>query len=51
VTVAVIAGHAQISVAAARQALIAHEKAGTAVRVKGGDCMSVLLLVSLGAQG
>ena len=34
-TVAVIAGHAGISVAAARQALIAHEKAGTATRVKG----------------
>jgi hypothetical protein len=33
--VAVIAGHAGISVAAARQALIAHEKAGTATRVKG----------------
>lgn len=31
-----IAGHAEISVAAARQALIAHEKAGTAMRVKGG---------------
>jgi hypothetical protein len=35
-TVAVIAGHTGISTAAARQALIAHEKAGTAVRVKGG---------------
>jgi hypothetical protein len=34
-TVAAIAGHAQISVAAARQALAAHEKAGTATRVKG----------------
>lgn len=34
-TVAVIAGHAGISVAAARQALAAHEKAGTATRVKG----------------
>jgi hypothetical protein len=34
--VAVIAGHAGISVAAARQALTAHEKAGTATRVKGG---------------
>jgi hypothetical protein len=34
-TVAVIAGHAGINVAAARQALIAHEKAGTATRVKG----------------
>ena len=35
-TVAGIAGYAQISVAAARQALIAHEKAGAATRVKGG---------------
>ena len=35
-TVAAIAGHAQITVAAARQALAAHEKAGTATRVKGG---------------
>jgi hypothetical protein len=35
-TVAVIARHTGISTAAARQALIAHEKAGTAVRVKGG---------------
>jgi hypothetical protein len=35
VAVAVIAGHAGISTAAARQALIAHEKAGTATRVKG----------------
>jgi hypothetical protein len=34
-TVAVIAGHAGISVAAARQALAAHEKAGTTTRVKG----------------
>ena len=34
-TVAVIAGHAGISAAAARQALLAHEKAGTATRVKG----------------
>jgi hypothetical protein len=34
-TVAVIAGYAGISVAAARQALLAHEKAGTATRVKG----------------
>jgi hypothetical protein len=33
--VAVIAGHAGISVAAARQALLAHEKNGTATRVKG----------------
>jgi hypothetical protein len=35
-TVAVIAGHAGITVAAARQALTAHEKTGTATRVKGG---------------
>jgi DNA polymerase-3 subunit gamma/tau len=35
-TVAVIAGRAQITAAAARQALAAHEKAGTATRVKGG---------------
>jgi len=35
-TMAVIAGHAGISAAAARQALIAHEKNGTATRVKGG---------------
>jgi hypothetical protein len=35
-TVTAIAGHAGISVAAARQALAAHEKAGTATRVKGG---------------
>ena len=35
-TVAVIAGHAQISAAAVRQALIAHEKTGTTARVKGG---------------
>jgi len=34
-TVAVIAGHAGISTAAARQALLAHEKNGTATRVKG----------------
>ena len=34
-TVAVIAGNARISTAAARQALLAHEKAGTATRVKG----------------
>ena len=34
-TVAVIAGHAGISTAAARQALLAQEKAGTATRVKG----------------
>jgi len=34
-TVTAIAGHAQISVAAARQALAAHEKNGTATRVKG----------------
>jgi hypothetical protein len=34
--VAVIAGHAGISTAAARQALLAHEKNGTATRVKGG---------------
>ena len=34
--VAVIAAHAGISVPAARQALIAHEKAGTATRIKGG---------------
>ena len=34
-TVAVIAGHAGISTAAARQALLAHEKDGTATRVKG----------------
>ena len=34
-TVAVIAGRAGISTAAARQALLAHEKAGTAARVKG----------------
>ena len=33
--VAVIAGHAGISTAAARQALLAHEKNGTATRVKG----------------
>jgi hypothetical protein len=33
--VAVIAGHAGISVAAARQALLVHEKNGTATRVKG----------------
>jgi hypothetical protein len=33
--VAVIAGHAGISTAAARQALIAHEKNGTATRIKG----------------
>src|ERR1019366_370258 len=33
--VAVIAGRAAISAAAARQALLAHEKAGTATRVKG----------------
>jgi len=33
--VAVIAGHARISVAAARQALLVHEKNGTATRVKG----------------
>jgi hypothetical protein len=33
--VAVIAGHAGISTAAARQALLAHEKASTATRVKG----------------
>jgi hypothetical protein len=36
VTVAVIAGHAGISTAAARQILLAQEKAGTATRVKGG---------------
>ena len=35
-TVAVIAGHAGVSVAAARPALDAHKKAGTATRVKGG---------------
>ena len=35
-TVTAIAGHAQITVAAARQALAAHQKAGTATRVKGG---------------
>jgi hypothetical protein len=35
-TVAVIAGNAGISTAAARQALIAHEKSGTATRVRGG---------------
>jgi hypothetical protein len=35
-TVTAIAGHAQITVAAARQALAAHEKNGTATRVKGG---------------
>ena len=34
--VAVIAAHAGISVAGARQALIAHEKAGAAARIKGG---------------
>jgi hypothetical protein len=34
-TVAVIAGHAGISAAAARQALLAQEKAGAATRVKG----------------
>jgi len=34
--VAVIAAHAGISTAAARQALIAHEKAGAATRTKGG---------------
>jgi hypothetical protein len=34
-TVAVIAGHAGISTAAARQALLAHEKNGTVTRVKG----------------
>jgi hypothetical protein len=34
-TVAVIAGHAGMSTAAARQALLAHENAGTATRVKG----------------
>ena len=34
-TVAVIAGHAGISTSAARQALLAHEKAGTATRIKG----------------
>jgi hypothetical protein len=33
--VAVIASRAGISTAAARQALLAHEKAGTATRVKG----------------
>ena len=33
--VAVIAGRAGISTAAARQALLAHEKNGTATRVKG----------------
>ena len=33
--VAVIAGHAGISTAAARQALLAHEKNGTATRIKG----------------
>jgi hypothetical protein len=32
----VIARHAGVSVAAARQALLAHEKNGTAIRVKGG---------------
>ena len=31
-----IGGHAQISMAAARQDLIVHEKTGTATRVKGG---------------
>lgn len=35
VTVAVIAGHAGTSTAATRQALIAHEKNGTATQVKG----------------
>ena len=35
-TVTAIAAHAHISVAAARQALTAHEKAGTATRIKGG---------------
>jgi hypothetical protein len=35
-TVTAIAGHAGIGVAAARQALAAHEKAGIATRVKGG---------------
>ena len=34
-TIAVIAGHAGISAAAARQALLAQEKAGAAIRVKG----------------
>jgi hypothetical protein len=34
-TVAVIARHAGVSVASARQALIAHEKNGTATRIKG----------------
>ena len=34
--VTVIAAHAGISVPAARQALIAHEKAGAATRIKGG---------------
>jgi len=34
-TVAVIAGHAEFSAAAARQALLAQEKAGAATRVKG----------------
>jgi hypothetical protein len=34
--VAVIAGHAGISTAAARQTLLAHEKTGTATRVKAG---------------
>ena len=34
-TVAVIAGRAGIGVAAARQALLAHEKVGAAIRVKG----------------
>jgi hypothetical protein len=34
-TVAIIAGHAGIGTAAARQALLAHEKKGTATRVKG----------------
>lgn len=33
--VAVIAGHARISVAAARRALLAYEKAGAVMRVKG----------------
>ncbi|MGA2831189.1 MAG: hypothetical protein ABSF03_34345 [Streptosporangiaceae bacterium] len=31
-----IAGHAGVSTAAARQALLAHEKNGTATRIKGG---------------
>jgi hypothetical protein len=35
-TVTAIAGHAGISAAATRQALAAHEKAGTATRVRGG---------------